>query len=297
VGNAAANLDVKFTATTGEKYYASYTSIDPNNSQLIEPSDATGMPAVFLGSATVTGTQDIVGMYNEFASGGKTMVGTGFPAGIASTTLYVPLVKKTYGASNASVGIMVQNVGSSSGQVYVAYKAGTTTYNSDDWGRTLDPGASWAWYLDSALPDAFVGSAVVTGTQDMVAIVNEQTATTGAANSAFASSEPTTLISVPLVKKVYGASAGSVGIQVQNTSGSSGQVYVTYKTGTTEYQSANWGATVEAGASETWYLDSALPNGFLGSATISSTADIVAITNEVSSGGDLYSTNAFNLSP
>ena len=273
-----------------------------------------GVPTGFVGSAVFSATGDIAGTYVEYM-GNTASVGTGFPTGVESTKVYVPLVKKFYWG--AVTGIQVQNVGSLPAPIFVTYKsvAGVEYVSTVGGGADVEVGASRTYYLDPVLPgsagspDGFLGSAIITSAQPIVAIVNEaqldgSIATT---NAGINDGLQTTKISVPLVKKFYWGSAS--GIQVQNVSSAPAPISVTYKSvGGVEYVSnVGGGASLAPGASRTYYLDPVLPgsagspDGFLGAAIITSAQPIVAIVNEgpvdMYTTGDGMSTNAFNLAP
>jgi hypothetical protein len=300
VDDSDATLDIVFKATNGTEYPVNPDpTIGPNRSYLIEPS-AASLPTGFLGSATVEVTGGkIVGMYNEF-SGNAVLVGNGFAAGADATKLYAPLAKMNF--FGADTGIMVQNVDSTTGTVYVEYTStGGDKYKSDDWPKTLGPGASHSFYLpnESNLPATFLGSAIVTGTQGMVAIVNEETSSTKTVHAAFADGSGTVSISVPLVKRAF--FGNSTGVMIQNVDSTTATVNVAYKRKSDGalYYSKDNPKSLGAGKSYSSYLpnETGVPSGFLGSAIVTGSLDIVGIVNEDSGTMDYYSTNAFNLSP
>ncbi len=227
-------------------------------------------------------------------------MGNGFSSGAEAMKLYVPLAKRNF--FGADTGIMVQNVGATTGTVYVEYTTtGGTAYKSKDWGYSLGAGASKSFCLPSetGLPSTFLGSAIVTGTQNMVAIVNEETSSTRTVNAAFADLSASTLVSVPLVKKAF--FGNNTGIIIQNVGATTATVDVAYKRksdGQIFYSKDN-PKTLGPSASYSFYLpnETGVSNGFLGSATITGTQDIEGIVNENSASMDYYSTNAFNLTP
>jgi len=297
----------------GDTWTGAAVAIDASFAKEFSPADA-GVPTGFAGSAVFTATGDIAGTYVEYM-GNTASVGTGFPTGVESDKIFVPLVKKFYWG--AATGIQVQNVGTVAAPIFVTYKSvGGVEYVSNvDGGADVEAGASRTYYLDPVLPgaqgsfDGFIGSAIITSTESIVAIVNEAQLDGSAATTHAGINDglQTTKISVPLVKKFYWGAAS--GIQVQNVGSLAAPISVTYKSvGGVEYvSSVGGGADVEPGASRTYYLDPVLPgsagfpDGFVGAAIITSTQPIVAIVNEspvdIYTTGDGMSTNAFNLTP
>ena len=290
----------------GDTWTGDPVTINAGFAKVFSPADA-GVPTGFVGSSVFTATGgDIAGTYIEFM-GNTASVGTGFPSGVESTKIFVPLVKKFYWG--VATGIQVQNVGAAPADFYVSYTSTTGVDYASAVVSGVDIGASHTYYLDPVLPDGFLGSAIITSAQPIVAIVNEaqvdgSIATT---NAGINDGLQTTKVSVPLVKKFYWGAA--TGIQVQNVGSVAAPIFVTYKSvGGVEYVSnVGGGADVQPGASRTYYLDPVLPgtagspHGFLGSAIITSAQPIVAIVNEAPvdmyASGDGMSTNAFNLTP
>jgi hypothetical protein len=140
---------------------------------------------------------------------------------------------------------------------------------------------------NTSLPDGFVGSAIVespTGSR-ITAVVNElHTAGNGSAYEGATSGS--TAMSAPLLFKNSGG--WNTGLQVQNVGNLATNVTVTYQS--SDGRGGPWmeRTTVEAGGSATFYqpANAELPDGFVGSATITSTNNqpLVGIVNEVHTG-------------
>ena len=130
----------------------------------------------------------------------------------------------------------------------------------------------------------------------LVGVVNEEVpGSTRVAHSAFADGYQTTKVSVPLYKKAYWGSY--TGINVQNVGSGTATVYVVYKGTGGTHNSVSYPKLIAPGGMFDFTNDGGLPNGFIGSATITSDQPIVAIINEIGGGYDSFSSNAFNLTP
>ena len=204
----------------------------------------TGLPANFLGAATVTGTGNvavITNFYNDGTTSGKSQFHSydGFAAG--GNKLLVPrFVRRFYGYNG---GLSIQNVGTSPTTVTIVFTfAGTNyTYHSP----SIQPGAALALYatnitelapVDSLGMSLRYGSAVITSDAavPIIATINEDNRGTPADNNgapvpverigqgntynAFLSGSESDTIFFPQVP----AKAGGVfsgGFQVANTTG------------------------------------------------------------------------------
>jgi len=148
----------------------------------------------------------------------------------------------------------------------------------------VGPGQAHTFYqpANAELPDGFIGSAVVTSDQPIVAIVNQVNYVAGKGLSYSCFSGGTKNISAPLLCKRY--NNWDTGIQVQNIGAGTTTVWVTYYR--TNGPGGPWTESHVLAPYEfyTFYQpdNEDLPDDFLGSAVITSTTQpIVAIVNEV----------------
>jgi len=178
-----------------------------------------------------------------------------------------------------SSGFQVQNLSAAIANIVIKYidQAGTLVTSKTD---TIPANASKTYFPIDA-PSPFNGSVIIESDAQVVAIVN----TVGDNGAYFASttgfSSGATSINLPLLMK--GNSGFDTWFNVQNTGSSSTDVTVTYSNATTET------ATIPPGAAKTFdqATNAALPAGFVGSATVTSTGGqpIVASVMQVGTGG------------
>jgi len=192
---------------------------------------------------------------------------------------------KHYGYASAwDTGLQVQNMGTYTTTVTVTYRRSNGPGGPWTEIAIIGPGRAHTFYqpANTDLPDNFLGSAVVTSEQNIVAIVNEVNYVTGAGMSYSCFSGGTKNVSTPLLFKDY--RNWDTGIQVQNIGADTTTVRVTY------YRSNGpggpWTESRALGAYESYTFyqpgNADLPDDFLGSAVITSTTQpIVAIVNEV----------------
>jgi len=164
-------------------------------------------------------------------------------------------------------------------------------------GVTVAPNAPYTFRPSevAAIPSAFVGSAQVEASGNVVAVVAEFNPGTGSGMdyNAFAPATATPRLSVPLIFKER--NGYNTGIQVQNVDNTDAQVRVTYRLATGA-QVIDFGV-VPASGSLTFYQpdNEEIPVGSVGSAIVENIAGaqrLVAIVNQVNyaRGGDASST-------
>jgi len=285
-------------------------------------------PAPFVGSAIVTSTQPIAVTVMQLNTVNfKTLLGyNGFTSD--SSTVVLPLVM----ANNSGffTGIQVQNADTVPVNVTIQYGPDTVapSFSPASETFTLSPGASKTvlqsgtspangsvnnWTIGAA--GIYVGSAVITATGRIVAIVN-QLRTTGTpvatAYEGFDPAQATTQASAPLI--MANNSGYFTGIQVQNADTVPVNVTIQYGPDTVapSFSPASETFTLSPGASKTVLQSGTSPgNGsvnnwtigaagvYVGSAVITATGKIVAIVNQLRAGtaigGDAFATGqAFN---
>lgn len=294
--------------TPGGPYiFTDSSTLQPGYGREYRPSQASGLPSVFLGSAVVTNSTGgaMAVVYDDKYSGSTSVLlsGGSFRADNAGTTLYAPLVKKAY--QNYRTSINLQNVGTAPTRVRVTYKSATTgqEYTSAvcSGSEYVQPGASLVCRQytepDAALPSSFYGAATITSLdgEPIVAIVNETVYSGPAmmtANEAFPADAGTPRVVFPVYKNWYLGGVSGVMIQNIGTAPTRLQaVYVDSRTGAQYVATQNTGY-LQPGASAKFKDEPILPGtscrfscgdtGFLGSLTVRSLDNqpIVGMINE-----------------
>jgi len=188
-------------------------------------------------------------------------------------------------------GFQVVNVGTANATVIVTlYDAqSTNTYQSVS--KTIAPNASYTFSpLNSAdwispPPEGFIGSAVVSADQPILAIVNEQNNLAGASGIAagsyrgFTADQTSTRLLFPLVKHDYGSTHRTTTFFVQNTSDTAANIYATFRIGTNTYTKV-YSSVGPFKLQVIEPSDAGVPIGSLGSLEITSTVQLAGIYNE-----------------
>ena len=208
----------------------------------------------------------------------------GMNAAQASPEIFFPLVKHDHNGRTTSFS--VQNTGGQSAQITAVFKVNGQTFT-----KTYQSVPAQASVLitpaDAGVPGGVgqVGSLSVNGSQPLAGASLEHEHDVAVAqnlqtSSAFSPADKDTKLYCPLYRNDHAAKKQTSGVQVQNVSD---QV----QTITLDYTPVGNGAkvtkseVVQPGASATFYAPSVgVPAGSLGSVTVSSTGEIVAVTNE-----------------
>ena len=141
-----------------------------------------------------------------------------------STTVYCPLYRNEHTARSQTTGAQVQNIGSSSVNVQFTVSASGQTYGPYD--AAIPAGESFTFFAPSlvnpSIPAGTVGSATITSTGPVVAVVNDRGTDGGidrlTTYGCFGSGG--TEVNVPLAKEFSGGN--TTGVQVQNAGASPG---------------------------------------------------------------------------
>ncbi len=227
---AATNVVAEFKMRSGDAHSYNVPTIGPSQMVVFSVHDSAsynpGVNDDKVGSLVVTGDQPLAGVVMEHdvvANPAIVLAGTrAFTTPDFDIKAYAPVVKNN--RFGAWTGIQVQNVSGSPVDITVNYagSAGACKGNTyQDTATGVPDGASATFVQQtpqSNLPANCTGSATISATGDVVAIVNEnevsgypKVATT---YSAIADKSKTTQISIPLYKdNRYGATTG---LQIQN---------------------------------------------------------------------------------
>jgi hypothetical protein len=342
-GSSSAIIYATYTSEAGTKYpWNSGAAVEAGRMVVLNPTDVS-FPSDQLGSLVVTSTVPIAGVVNEHGTTDTSILQAtrGLAPDDAGTTLLIPTIKRQFG--NRSTGPIIQNVSGGSADIYITYKG--TGINFVQYAQNVPDGASVTFYENTEvcpsgatcgqtgtpLAVGTLASAVVTGTAEIVGVVNETFYTIPAGQrqrqtvtSAFNQAQATTEIGVPLYKVNHDYK--NSGIQLQNTNlASTANFTATFSLGSgasvTQYTlvgSINPGeyvtlfklyASLPAGASwvgsgfpAAWSTSSTSTERF-GSVTVVADQPIVAAVTEAdddpvaNSRQDIKSYEAFSLTP
>jgi len=272
-GTVATTVDDTIAASSSNTYFAVTTP---------------GLPDTFTGSAVISSDKEIRAIHNldasNFTYGASS---SGYTAG--ATALSLPLIMRAN--SGYTTWFNVQNAGSGTATVSVAFAAGL---DGTDWTHpdvTIEPGAAYTFDQTDMtnLGAVFVGSATVTSDQPIVATVVEVGPTTLYAYDGFTDGDPA--IVGPLFQ--YYNAGFSSSVQVQNTGSTATTVTLDY-TPSFAGVACEETQTIEPGAAGTFGLFAFAVAGndcntknpgtaFVGSVTVqtnSANEDLVAIVNQ-----------------
>ncbi len=188
-------------------------------------------------------------------------------------------------------GFQVVNVGTSNATVVVTLYDSQSANTYQSVSKIIAPNASYTFSpLNNAdwttsVPDGFIGSAVISADQPILAIVNEQNNLAGASGIAagsyrgFTADQTDTRLLFPLVKYDYGSTHRTTTFFVQNASDTAADVYATFRIGANIYTKVY----PSVGPSKLQVInpsDAGVPLGSLGSLEITSTVRLAGIYNE-----------------
>jgi|GEM_PF-497377 len=239
----------------------------------IEQTGLAGTSANVQYSAKITGTGNIAVEANIFGGDGtadslKLSAYTPFTSG--ATTIYAPVIMNNYYGYSTSLN--VQNIGTSSTTVTVTYGTGLVASQS------VAAKSSAVFYTPSSgLPSGTNTSAKIesSGSQPIIGVVNETNGyKRGASYSTFSGGSLT--VRAPIAMKRY--FKYNTSINCQNIGTASTNLTINYSNGASSTQNSIAVNTVAL-----FYQpnEAGLPNGFNGSATITSSSQpIVCVINE-----------------
>jgi len=285
-------MNASSSANTGSVAYFQGTtqvgsdsiSLAANGSTTINQSGKSFLNSNTGYSARITGSGNLAAIVQIYGG-----VGTGvadqlyafsaFSGG--ATKVYAPVVMSNYYGYNTA--ITVQNAGSTTANVTATYSNGTTR------SFTLASGASNTLLDFQILPAAeSLYSAVIESTgsnpQPLIVTVNESNSAKYATTYEGLTSGGQNLVA-PIVMKEYFGFGSSVTCQNIGTSATS--VTVSYTGTGSNGQAVSVAPTVKASSLQPntsvgifQFNDSSLPNGFIGSATITASQNIICVVNQ-----------------
>ncbi|MDP1547604.1 MAG: hypothetical protein Q8L87_16470 [Anaerolineales bacterium] len=247
-----------------------------------EQAGLAGLSANTSYSAKITGTGALAvesNIYGQGAAVNQLYSYSPFTSG--SLIAYTPVIMNNYYGNITA--LTVQNLGAAIANVTVTY--GTGLVQTQD----IAPASAYVFYTPSSgLPTGNslgLTSATITSNQNIVALVNEQNSYGRAASyTGFASGSTT--VSLPIVMKRYFNYNTSV--TCQNVGAAATNMTILYSNAATVTQTS-----IPANGTAIFYQpnETGLPDGFNGSATITSSSQpIVCVTNEDQNEGILGTT-------
>jgi hypothetical protein len=302
--DTAANVQVTYTAYAGSANSKTATdsfSIPGNGSKtvsLYKDAVPTTLGTNWQGSVTIHSSKSLAGiadLYFDNPTDGSyydfIMNYNGFTTSDTGTTLYAPTLFKRYlePAFGWNTNIFVSNMGSASANICVTYSGNGASSTPHCINNVPINGAVRFQQFsepDSTIPVNWTGSAKITGTQPVAAVVAMVTSTgandRAAAFNALANSKLSTAYSAPFLMKWYAAPASwNTNFTAVIPDGSTRNVCVTYNTGARTCTSVAGTALIRQA------LDPNIPNGFRGSGTITSTVPFAIVVNMNGSPRDL----------
>jgi hypothetical protein len=249
----------------------------------------------FNGSVVVESDQPVVAIANTLGNSTQYAASTeGISQGGDSVKL--PLIMR--GNAGYYTWFNIQNAGTGDASVSVSYVPGSSGNAHSEGPVTIKPGASHTFdqHDVTQLGTTFVGSAVVTSDQPVVASVMQVGETYKNMMGYNGFTEGSTSISLPLI--MSNNSGYYTAFQVQNVGSSATDVTISYGTNLAgSFAPTDETATLQANESATFFQNSGqfATDTYIGSATITSGGGepIVAIVNQVKMTGVILGT-AYN---
>lgn len=304
-GSAAASVTVTFAprdSASGNAFTTAAVSIQPGAATTIDTSAIAGLGTKFVGAATVNSSQPVAAICNQTGLGASKTLLTYDGFGAGSTNVRAPLVQNGNGAAGNlfSSGISIQNVGSTTTNITVAFSPNTRgsfqpaniTFNNVAAGQTktintanATNNANAPGFGGNTAAQRYVGSATITSSsQPLVAVVNQIGASsTGSSYEGYNPLNGTTKVSLPLLMANNGGF--NTAFQCQNVGSASATITVKYgpnSKGT--FVPANVTQTIAAGAAGAPISQGAAAAGnrYVGSATVTAVgASIVCVGNQL----------------
>ncbi len=240
----------------------------------------TAVPDGFNGSVVVSSDQPVVAIANTLGNTTQYAASTeSFSAG--ASTVQLPLIMR--GNSGYYTWFNVQNVGTSDASVTVAYKRGSDGTDYTAPAVTVKPGAAFTFDQRdlTQLGSKFIGSAVVTSSQPIVATVMQVGETYQNMMGYNGFTGGSTKVSMPLI--MANNSGYYTGFQVQNVGGSTANITIQYGTNILgSFTPSTETASLAPNESKTFIQAGGMwTEQYVGSATITSNQPVVAIVNQV----------------
>jgi hypothetical protein len=300
-GTEATNVTVTYTrGLAGTNFTTAPVTIQPGASRTFDQFATSELGDRFVGSARITSNnnQPLAATVSQIGLGGSRamLMYNGFSGG--STNIRAPLIA----ANNSGffTGLSIQNVGNAATTVTITYGANTAggfaptsetlELAAGQSGVTIQAGDKWTV---SNVPQRYVGSATITASQPLVAVVNQLQAGS-MLGTAYEGINPTAgitqRVSLPLI--MSNNSGYFTGVQCQNLGNANANITITYSG--PGAPAADVVSNVAPGNSATVLQNTAKFGSarFVGSATVTANQNIACLVNQVALGtaGDSFLT-------
>lgn len=292
LGIATAEVVATYHNKDGSTAAVQKVSIPVNSSYTFFGSTMV-VPSSFDGSVALAANQPIAAIGN-IVNKDYTLVGSYGAFNGGSNNINLPLIERNNFGINTWFN--VENAGTSPATVTVTYIPGVIGNASVTDTATIAPGGTARFYQanKTALGDRFIGSAVITSNQPVVATVNQESANLLTYNGFTSASK--TILAPLIASNNFG---NYTGIQIQNVGSVAADVTINYsantQTGIPGFDACQKPASstfnLAAGASKTIIHTKGLANeGFdnqfatcryVGSATVTSSQPLVGMVNQV----------------
>lgn len=258
----------------------------PAGGSVTFPQEWEGHDPGWAGGATIASSgEQIVALVSQHASDAdKESIYNAFGFYEAPTSLVLPLLFKNYYGLNSTV--FVQNVGEGNATIEVNYSDGVVRTEA------ITPGGTAILaQAEEAHVDGWHGSALVSADQPIVAVVNVESETVFRTYRGFAyafgmssvSSQTAYQYWLPLTKRNWGDAGDTTSILVYNLdyAGLTANIEIAYYDQDGVLVATDMG-TIPPGGSASYYQgdNAGLPDGFRGSAVISSDQPVVALVGQ-----------------
>ena len=290
VGGSIANIAFTAYSDTGTSYDCGSQSVSPGAVANFLTDVDCPVPAGFLGSAVVSADQPIAAVVNVNNKGTGLASGQyqGTDGADVANSIKFPLVKNDHNGRTTT--FYVQNASQSPINIDAVFSVNGSNYNKS---YTNVPANAMVVISPTDTtpsmpsgPGQF-GSLVVTGTGPLAgaSLEHETSAAVGEnlqASKAFTDAEGSTEVFCPLVRYNHTSKAQTTGTQVQNVSGGPVDITYTYHIDGGGTVGPFTETNVADGASANFFMGSlaGIPSGSFGSATITATGNVVAVTND-----------------
>ena len=207
----AGTSNVNVTISYDGGYTDSHTGLKPGQVHRFDNASTPSMPDGYIGSATITASGGtVIAVVNQNSVVAlQQQTYEGFSGADSGTTLYAPVLMRSFYGFDTSV--QVQNIGSGTTSVTIHYSNGTSDTQSVAGGV----GYLFTQGNNTGLPTDWLGSAYITSDpENIVAVVNQANTSSGKAASYNAIASPATSYVGPNVMK--GFYDFDTSVQVQN---------------------------------------------------------------------------------
>ncbi len=230
------------------------------------------------GGVSLTSDQPVVTVGRPHV-GAEVMTYNGFGSG--STTMYVPMLFKNAFGGSYNAALYLQNISdTTSANVSISYYDSTGALTCSVTNETLTPLAIKGYWLPTVgcLPVGWVGGAVVTSDQPIVAVGRPHVGSQVTTYAGFASGS-LSMYAPMLFKNAFGGGYNAA-LYIQNTDAAlSATVDIEFYDSAGSLTCALTGETIAALATKGYWIPSisCLPVGWVGGAVITSNREIVAV--------------------